>query len=101
MLNQNNEKYFVKIIGYKIEYVIDGFTTTAKANLISLDNIGRKVSLPVAFIAEYLVLLKEIIQCTITAEVYFGITENQVCISLHLGAGQFCKSFTTHPVFVE
>ena len=40
MLNQNNAKYFVKTIGYKLLYPIDGFTTTAIAKLISLDNIG-------------------------------------------------------------
>ena len=40
MPNPNNKKYFVKITGYKLLYVIDGSTTTAIANPISLDNIG-------------------------------------------------------------
>ena len=43
MLNLNNKKYFVKTIGYELYYVIYGSTTTTKANLISLDNIGPRV----------------------------------------------------------
>ena len=42
MLNLNNKKYFVKTIGYELQYVIYGSTTTTKANLISLDNIGPR-----------------------------------------------------------
>ena len=105
MLNQNNEqKYFVKTIGYKLQCVIHGFTTTAIIKLISLNNIGPSVKshfqLPSSLsIWSY---RKELpIQCTITAEVYFDKTENQVCISLLLEAGQFHKSFTTHLGFVK
>ena len=38
-LNPINEKYLVKTIGYKIQYVIYGSTTTAIVNLISLTDI--------------------------------------------------------------
>ena len=37
--NPNNEKYIGKTIGYKLYYVIYGFTTTAIAKLILLANI--------------------------------------------------------------
>ena len=37
--NPNNEKYIGKTIGYKLYYVIYGFTTTAIPKLISLANI--------------------------------------------------------------
>ena len=37
--NPNNGKYIGKTIGYKLYYVIYGFTTTAIAKLISLANI--------------------------------------------------------------
>ena len=43
MLNPNNEKYLVKIIGYKLWYVIYGSSTTAIVNLILLANIGPRV----------------------------------------------------------
>ena len=43
MLNPNNEKYFVKTIEYKLQYIIYDSNTTAKANLISLDNIAPRV----------------------------------------------------------
>ena len=53
-LNPNNEKYLVKTIGYKPQYIIYGFTTTAIANLISLANIGPRVKfyfqLPSSFV---------------------------------------------------
>ena len=83
---------------------MNGFTTTAIATLISLDNIGLSVKShfqlpPSLSIWSYRKKLP--IQCAITAEVYFDKTENQVCISLLLKAGQFCKSFTTHLVFVK
>ena len=42
-LNPNNEKYLVKTIGYKLYYVIYGFTTTAIANLIVLANTEVRV----------------------------------------------------------
>ena len=43
-LNPNNNKYFLKTIGYnKLKYAIDSSTTIATANLISLDNIGPRV----------------------------------------------------------
>ena len=104
MLNQNNEKNFIKTIGYKLQYVIDGFTPTAIAELISLDNIGPSVKfhfqLP-SLLSIWSYRNKLPIQCNITVEVYFNKTENQVCISLLLGAGQFRKSFTTHLVFVK
>ena len=81
MLNQNNEKYFVKTIGYKLLYPIDGFTTTAIAKLISLDNIGPSLKshfqLPLLLSIWYY-LKKLPIQYTKTAEVYFNKTENQV-----------------------
>ena len=37
--NPNNGKYIGETIGYKLYYVIYGFTTTAIAKLISLANI--------------------------------------------------------------
>ena len=45
MPNPNNEKYLVKTIGYKLQYIIYGSTTTAIANLISLASIGPRVKL--------------------------------------------------------
>ena len=42
-LNPNNQKQFVKTIEYNLEYVMYVPTTTAIANLISLDNIGPRV----------------------------------------------------------
>ena len=89
MLNQNNKKYFVKTIGYKLHYVINGFTTTAIVKLISLDNIGPSVKshfqLP-SSLSIWSYRKKLPIQYTITAEVYFDKIENQVCISLLLEA---------------
>ena len=64
----NNEKYLVKIIGYKLEYVVYGFTTTAIANLSSVASIGprvKKISLPVAFIVGSLVILEENYPCNV------------------------------------
>ena len=42
-LNPSNKIYFIKTVRYKLYYVIDGFTTIAIANLISLYNIGPRV----------------------------------------------------------
>ena len=42
-LNPNNQKYLDKIIEYKLQYVIYGFTTTVLANLISLAILGLRV----------------------------------------------------------
>ena len=42
-LNPNNQKQFVKTIEYNLQYVMYVPTTTAIANLISLDNIGPRV----------------------------------------------------------
>ena len=44
MPNPNNEKYLVKTIGYKLQYIIYGSTTTAIANLISLTDIRPRVT---------------------------------------------------------
>ena len=84
--------------------VADGFTTTAIAKLISLDNIGPSVKshfqLPLS-LSIWSFQKKLPIQCTIPAEFYFHKTENQVCTLLVLELGQFHKSFTTHLVFVN
>ena len=42
-LNPNIEKYLNKTIGYKLLYVIYGFSTTVIANLICVANIGPRV----------------------------------------------------------
>ena len=41
-LNPNNEKYLVKTIGHKQQYITYGSTNNAIANLISLANIGTR-----------------------------------------------------------
>ena len=72
MVNQNNEKYFVKTIGYKLQYVIDDSTTTAIAKLISLGNIGPSVKSHFQFsIWSYRKKLP--IQCTIIVKSSYNV----------------------------
>ena len=78
-LNPNYEKYVDKTIGYKLQYVTNGFTTIALANLIFRKKITH---------AGY---YKRGGSCG-------QRPENQACISLNLETCQFCKGFTTQVV---
>ena len=104
-LNPNNEKYLIKTIRYKLQYIIDGSTTIAIANPILLANIGPSVKFHYQ-LSSLLVLSS--CQKKITYAVYYkhrGLrrqrTEDQAFISLDLQAVQFRKIFKTHVFFFK
>ena len=80
--------------------MIYGSTTTAIANMISLDNMGPRAK-PSCLRYSFSGLAKRKLpmQCTMSKEVYIiDKIENQVCILLHLQEGEFSKSYTSHLV---
>ena len=74
--------------------VVYSSTSTAIAKLISLANIGPRVKSQ--FQLPSLLVFWSCRKITHALYLCQQRTKNQACISLHLQADQFCKSFTIH-----